>query len=181
MIFIINIKLRNTRKNPYIRLTVLAIEVPKLILEYPGNTTMSTQIHTLNTHRPAQAERTSSRALASLMLASGVAAFVVMADQMLEPWADEHHLAAWAALWAVAMASLLVLRGLTRALAGRTMRALDSWSARMAQRRADERLWHIAQSDARMMADLQSALNRDDSGDLNDLGDRRAAKGLHYI
>ena len=32
----------------------------------------------------------------------------------------------------------------------------------MAQRRADERLWAIAQTDARLMAELQGAMSRDD-------------------
>ena len=97
-------------------------------------------------------------------------------------------MAAWIALWAVAVAGLLVLRGLTRALARRTMLALDGWSAHMAQRRADERLWHMAQADARLMSDLQSAMGRDDGDEVRDLqtlGQRRAARvlrsRLHYI
>ena len=48
---------------------------------------------------------TSSKALASLLLSAGVAALVVMADQLMEPWAESHVVAAWIALWAVAMMS----------------------------------------------------------------------------
>jgi len=43
---------------------------------------------------------------------------------------------------------------------------LDAWSSRMAQRRSDERLWAIAQTDARLMAELQTAISRSDEEEL---------------
>jgi hypothetical protein len=136
----------------------------------------------------APAEHTSSRALASLLLAAGVSALVVGADQLMEPWADRHVVAAWLALWTIAVAAIVLLRGLTRALARQTMQGLDAWSARVAQRRADRRLWAMAQSDARMMGDLQSALDRDEDGPAQDvlaLTQRRTLRimrnPLHYI
>jgi hypothetical protein len=39
---------------------------------------------------------------------------------------------------------------------------LDRWAAKMAQRRSDERLWAIAQTDARLMSELQIAISRSD-------------------
>jgi len=39
---------------------------------------------------------------------------------------------------------------------------LDTWAAKAAQRRSDERLWSIAQTDARLMSDLQVAMSRSD-------------------
>jgi hypothetical protein len=39
---------------------------------------------------------------------------------------------------------------------------LDAWSARLAQSRSDERLWAIAQTDARLMSELQTAMYRSD-------------------
>ena len=40
---------------------------------------------------------------------------------------------------------------------------LRQWMAEsMARRRSDERLWAIAQTDARLMSELQSALSRSD-------------------
>jgi hypothetical protein len=45
-------------------------------------------------------------------------------------------------------------------LALTALSALDAWSERVAQERADERLWLIAQSDARVMADLKNAMAR---------------------
>ena len=103
------------------------------------------------------------RSLAGLLLAAVVAALVVVADQMMDTWADGHMLAAWVALWAVAFAAVGLFAGATRHLATQLLAGLDAWSARLAQRRADERLWAIAQSDARLMAELQGALLRDDA------------------
>ena len=131
---------------------------------------------------------TSSRALASLMLAAGVSALVVLADHLMEPWAERHEIAAWLALWGIAVLAIALLRGLTRVLARKTMAALDQWSAGLAQRRADERLWGMAQTDDRLMADLQAALDRSGESpakDVVDLSQRRAARilreRLYYI
>jgi len=53
-----------------------------------------------------------TRTLAAMLLAAIVAAFVVVADQMMDTWADGHLLAAWVALWAVAFASVGLLQAL---------------------------------------------------------------------
>lgn len=136
----------------------------------------------------APVERTSSRALASLLLAAGVSALVVLADQLLDSWAERHEMAAWLVLWGIAVAAIVLLRGITRVVARKAMSALDAWSAGVAQRRADERLWTMAQTDARLMADLQAALDRSGSTpakDVMDLTQRRVARilrdRLYYI
>ena len=148
---------------------------------------MTTQAHEAG-QLPAATEHTSSRALASLLLAGGVSALVVLADQLMESWAEHHELAAWLALWGVAVVAIALLRGVTRMLARKAMAGLDGWSAGVAKRRADERLWHMAQSDDRLMADLQSALDREGQGpakDVVDLTQRRVARilreRLYYI
>ncbi len=107
------------------------------------------------------------RSLSTLLLAAVVAAMVVVADQLIDTWADGHLLAAWVTLWAVGFVAVGLFAGATRELASRLMTGLDAWSARLAQRRADERLWAIAQTDARLMADLQGAINR--NADLTDI------------
>ena len=101
--------------------------------------------------------------LALLLLSAVVAALVVVADQMMDTWADGHMLAAWVALWAVAFAAVGLFAGATRQLAAAMLSSLDAWSANLARRRADERLWAIAQTDARLMAELQGAMNRGDA------------------
>ena len=106
------------------------------------------------------------RSLSTLLLAAVVAAMVVVADQLIDTWADGHLLAAWVTLWAVGFVAVGLFAGATRELASRLMTGLDAWSARLAQRRADERLWAIAQTDARLMADLQCAMNRNADHDM---------------
>ncbi len=102
----------------------------------------------------------SARGLAAFLLAAIVSAVLVVADQLMETLANGHLMVAWAALWAVGFAALALLGGTVRRFSGRVVSALDAWSARVAQRRADARLWAIASKDARVMADLQAALAR---------------------
>lgn len=101
-----------------------------------------------------------TRGLAAVLLAAVVSALVVAADRLVESWADGGLLFAWVALWAVAFAAIALFAGATRRTAHRVVRTLDAWSYRIAQKRADERLWSAAQSDPRVMADLQAAMTR---------------------
>ncbi|PUE54277.1 hypothetical protein B9Z37_06915 [Limnohabitans parvus II-B4] len=131
----------------------------------------------------AAASATSTKTLASLMLAAGVAALVVVTDQMIDSWAESHVVAAWLALWAVAAVAIGVLRGVTRALAQNLMGGLDAWSAHVARRRADERLWAMAQTDSRLMCELQTAMDRagndaQPANDITTLMTRRTARML---
>lgn len=137
---------------------------------------------------PAVAAGTSSALLATAILAGGVTALVLTVDQLIDAWAETHVIASWLALWGVAVLAMALLRGVTRKLAQAVVQGLDGWSARVAQRRADERLWEIASSDARLMADLQVALARaghDDAQTVDIATNRRIARAarrpLHYI
>ena len=98
--------------------------------------------------------------LATVLLAAGVSALLVLTDRLLDGWAESHLAAAWLALWAVAVLAMVLLRGLTRVLAQNLMTCLDTWSAQLAHRRADQRLWAMAQQDPRLMRDLEVAMDR---------------------
>jgi hypothetical protein len=102
----------------------------------------------------------SAAGLSAMLLAAMVSALVVVADQLIGTWADGHLMVAWIALWVVGFATLAVFGGAARKLALTALSALDAWSERVAQGRADKRLWLIAQSDARVMADLKAAMAR---------------------
>ena len=141
-------------------------------------------------HAANAAPRSSTKTLASWMLAAGVAALVVLTDHLIDDWADTHVLAAWLALWAVAVVAIATLRGVSRLLAQNLMTGLDGWSAHVARRRADERLWAMAQNDSRLMTDLQTAMDRAEDSqapatDLTTYMTRRAARmvknRLYYI
>lgn len=106
-----------------------------------------------------------SRGLAGLLLAAMVAAMVVVADQLVENWAEGHLLVAWVAMWAVAFSVIALFAGTARQLAARVLSALDAWSRAIAQARADVRLWEAAKADPRVMADLQVAMARQEAAD----------------
>lgn len=102
----------------------------------------------------------STKGLAAMLLAAMVAALVVVADQLVDTWADGHLLAGWVVLWVVGFAAIALLAGTARRLASRSIKALDGWSRSVARKRADERLWELARKDDRVMADLQAARTR---------------------
>ena len=180
------IKLNDIGKNPMIRDMVLLIWIAKEnkteSREHKMNTTAKSVLGTMPAVSAAPAATTtSSKTLANLLLAAGVAALVVGVDQLIDNWAESHVVAAWLALWAVDVLAIVALRGLTRHLAQNLMTDLDAWSAHLARRRADDRLWAMAQSDPRLMSDLQVAMGRASETsspvlDLETLMTRRAAR-----
>ncbi len=105
----------------------------------------------------------STRGLSVMLLAAMVSALVVVADQLIDTWADGHLLAAWVALWLIGFAALALFSAPARKLAVTAVRALNAWSERLARARADERLWALAKADPRVMADLDAARSRSES------------------
>jgi hypothetical protein len=101
-----------------------------------------------------------ARTLAGMLLAAVAAALLVVADQLLDTWADGHLLLAWVVLWSVAFATLAVLATPLRRTARNLTAGLARWSALQAQRQSDAAIWRVAQQDHRIMQDLQMALLR---------------------
>ena len=101
-----------------------------------------------------------AHSLATMLLAAVVAALVVVADRLIDSWADGHLLMAWVALWAVAFAAM----GLLAPVAGRAARNLvasaHDWTRRSANTRAEEAFWQNALNDPRVMAEYQAAKQR---------------------
>jgi hypothetical protein len=104
-----------------------------------------------------------TKGLAAILLAAMVSALLVVADQLVDTWAEGHLMAAWVLLWIVAFGAIALLAPTTRHLSGSLVRGLDAWSRRMARQRADERLWEMALKDPRIMADLHAAKTRAES------------------
>ena len=100
------------------------------------------------------------RGLATVLLSAMAAAVVVAAYQIMDSVAEGHLLVIWTGAWLAAFVALALLAGASRHLAASIKSRLDAWSARVAQDRAEQRLWAIARSDARVMAELQIALQR---------------------
>ena len=99
----------------------------------------------------------STRGLSLMLLAAMLSALLVVADQLIETWADGHLFAAWVAMWLFAFVALVVFAAPARKLANVVMTALDGWSERLARSRSDARLWALAKADPRIMADLDAA------------------------
>lgn len=101
-----------------------------------------------------------ARGLAAMLLAAAVAALVVLADQLIDTWADGHLFLGWVALWVVIFAGSALLAGTARRMARSTLTALDSWSRSLAEARAEARLWELAKQDPRLKAELMQARAR---------------------
>ena len=187
MINIINIKWKHTRKNPNIH--AIANQTPQRSERCKGKN-MNTSV-LKSSINPASAA-TNPRKLAVALLMASVAGMLVLADNLMNEWAESHALAAWLALWLVGVLALLALRGVTRFVAQKLMSKLDALAAQSASRRADARLWAMAKADPRLMAELQVAMTRQatdsapaQSQNFEQLSDRRAARivraRLYYI
>ena len=108
-----------------------------------------------------------------------LAAAMVVAYQVMDSMAEGQLLVLWIAMWAVAFVALASFAGAARILAVRLKASLDGWSRNIAAKRADERLWAMAKTDARVMADLQCAISRSEAGNiLSDEGLRFVAPSL---
>ncbi len=110
--------------------------------------------------QPAAPRLDSAKGLAAMLLAAMVAALVVLGDQLINTWADEHLLVAWIALWVVVFSAVALLASSSRQLAGRLLASFSASRERARQIRADDELWALAQGDARVMADLRAAISR---------------------
>ena len=106
-----------------------------------------------------------TRALAKLLLSAIAAAVMVVAYQVMDSVAEGHLLVIWIASWAVAFVALAVFAGSTLKLAARIKTGLDTWSRNLAEASSDRRMWAMAKTDPRVMADLQAAQSRNESND----------------
>ncbi len=100
------------------------------------------------------------KSLAAVVLSAIIATLIVVADKLITFIADGGTLFAWLALWTVAFGSIAVFAGGSRNFSARITAALNAWSAHLAKARADERLWAFAQTDERVMRELQIAMVR---------------------
>jgi hypothetical protein len=102
-----------------------------------------------------------SRTLAGMLLAAVMAALLVVADQVIDTWADGHLLAGWVALWTVAFAALALLAPPLRQITSAMAALYARWARAAAVRRQEEAMWDYAQRDPRLMAELQAAWMRE--------------------
>lgn len=128
--------------------------------EHPGVARFGRLLHAASDWR-VHADGT--KGLAALLLGALVAAVVVVADQMVDTWADGHLMAAWVMMWVIAFAAIGLFGGATRQAASKLMAWGNAWARASAQRRADARLLRAAQADPRILSDLRAARSRGDA------------------
>jgi hypothetical protein len=104
-----------------------------------------------------------SRSLAGMLLAVVVTALMVVADQLIDTWADGYLLVVWVALWTVAFTALALLAPPLRQMTDSAAARFTGWSAARAQKRSDNALWDLAQQDYRVISDLQIAGMREEA------------------
>jgi hypothetical protein len=108
----------------------------------------------------------SARANASLLLAAIVAALMVVANQIIDTWTEGHLLAAWIVMWTVAFAALALLAGPAHRAAVALRSGFKRWGAARKQAASDQKLWEVALTDARVMADISRAMSQDAARDI---------------
>jgi hypothetical protein len=113
----------------------------------------------INPHLPGTAPR-ENRALAGLLAAAVIASVLVIASQVIDAWSDGHLLLGWVALWSVTFGILALLAPPLRQLCTAVTRRIGAWGDARTERRNDEHLWELAKQDPRVMAELRSALTR---------------------
>jgi hypothetical protein len=101
-----------------------------------------------------------SRTLAGMLLAAAMAALLVVADQLIDTWADGHLLAAWVALWTVTFGALALLAPPLRQLAASTAGGIVQRVAGMRAAREEARMWELASHDPRVLEEIQAAIAR---------------------
>ena len=107
---------------------------------------------------PAEASKT----LAGVLSASVLAALLVVADQLIDSWADGHLLLAWVLLWSAVFTVLALLTQPLRRLSTAAALWLLGHMQAAAQARREAALWDYACQDPRVMDELRAAFARAD-------------------
>ena len=95
-----------------------------------------------------------------MVLAVVLAALAAGVFQATETWSDGHMMAAWMVLWAMAFASIALFSTPARRAINLVRTGYRAWVKSRQQAAADERVWNAALQDARLMADLARAMDR---------------------
>lgn len=98
------------------------------------------------------------QSLATMLVMALVAAVLVIAEQFIDTITEGHLLAVWLGMWAVGFTAL----GLLNRPVARWVQTLRQAGAVWAEKRhlaaEDEKMWNLALTDARVMADIQAAM-----------------------
>lgn len=102
-----------------------------------------------------------SKTLAGVLLSAVMASLLVVADQVIENWADGHLLLGWVALWSLVFAGLAFCARPLRRASTAVALAVETRFKAAAQARNEARMWELARMDPRVMDELRAAAKRD--------------------
>ena len=105
---------------------------------------------------PAEASKT----LAGVLSACVLAALLVVAEQLIDSWADGHLLLAWVLLWSAVFTVLALLTQPLRRMSTAAALWLLGHMQAAAQARREAALWEHACQDPRVMDELRAAFAR---------------------
>lgn len=103
---------------------------------------------------------TTQRGLSALLLAALVSALVVVANQLIDTWADGHLLAAWTLMWAIVFTAIGLLAPAVKNGVGWALATAIVVRRRAATARSEAAFLATAQADPRVMAELHAAILR---------------------
>jgi len=106
------------------------------------------------------AKANGAKGLAGALVAGGVAAAIVVADQLVNSLVDGDLLLAWIGMWAVVFALLALFSEAIRAWPSRLQNAIATRLQARREAAADDRTWSAAIADPRLMAELDIARTR---------------------
>ena len=102
----------------------------------------------------------SARPLAGMLLAAGMAALLVTADQVINSWTDGHILAAWVALWTVTFTALAILATPLSKISNTGAAWVSAQLQARKSRIEEAQMWEMASQDPRVLADIRMAWAR---------------------
>ncbi len=109
---------------------------------------------------PARKTEEKARPLAGMLLAAGMAALLVTADQVINSWTDGHILAAWVALWTVTFTALAILATPLSKMSRAGAAWVSAYRQAAKKRRLEAEMWEQASQDPRVMAEIRMAWSR---------------------
>ena len=122
----------------------------------------------------------SPRGAASLLLAAIVSALLVVANQVVDAWSEGHLLLAWITMWTIAFAALALAASPARTAVERVAVVLRKSAAARRAAAADEKLWTLALTDARVMADISRAMSAHAASDSRDERSMRSGERFEW-
>lgn len=103
---------------------------------------------------------TSTRGLTTLILSTAVSGLILVADQSMDTWAEDHLFAAWVALWTLLFATLAVFAPVIKRTLDQASREWTTWRGRIAAADSEAAFLASAYNDPRVMEELRAAILR---------------------